>query len=120
VIKVPSQAVVAREVDSLPLEIRDNCPQLDKSKTHATVVYRFNDGKAVVTPVKIGPSDITHTIIKAGITEEDKIVVGPYKELDGLKHDQKLRDEREVEAEKKAKAEEKDKAEKADANEAEK
>jgi HlyD family secretion protein len=120
IIKVPSQAVVAREVDDLPLEIRDNCGHLDKNKTHATVVYRYNDGKAVVTPVKIGPSDLTHTVIEAGVTEEDKIVVGPYKELDGLKHDQKLRDEREVEAEKKAKAEEKAKAKEADVNETEK
>lgn len=100
IIKVPSQAVVAREADSLPLEIREDCPQLDKNKTHATVVYRYNDGKAVVTPVKIGPSDLTHTMITSGITEEDNIVVGPYKVLDGLKHDQNLRDEREVESEK--------------------
>ena len=96
VIKVPSQAVLAREVDSLPLEIREKNAELDKNKTHATVVYRYNDGKAVVTPVKIGPSDLTHTIITAGLTEEDRIVVGPYKVLDSLKHDQDLKDEREV------------------------
>ena len=98
IIKAPSQAVLAREVDALPPEIRDNCPQVDKNKTHATVVYRFIDGKAVVTPVKIGPSDLTHTIITSGISEQDRIVVGPYKVLDGLKHDQHLRDEREVKA----------------------
>jgi len=102
IIKAPSQAVLAREVDALPPEIRDNCPQVDKNKTHATVVYRFIDGKAVVTPVKIGPSDLTHTIITSGISEQDKIVVGPYKVLDGLKHDQHLRDEREVESKKNA------------------
>jgi len=98
VLKVPSQAVVAREVDLLPLEIRENSPELDKSKTHAIVVYRYIDGKAVVTPVKIGPSDLTHTIITAGISEEDEIVVGPFKVLDILKHDQKLKDEREAES----------------------
>ncbi len=94
IIKVPSQAVLAREVDSLPLDIRDNSKELDKNKTHATVVYRYNDGKAVVTPVKIGPSDLTHTIITSGISADDKIVVGPYKVLDSLKHDQILKDER--------------------------
>jgi len=94
VLKVPTQAVVAREVDLLPLEIRENSPELNKSKTHAIVVYRYIDGKAVVTPVKIGPSDLTHTIITAGISEEDEIVVGPFKVLDTLKHDQKLKDER--------------------------
>ena len=96
VLKVPTQAVVAREVDLLPLEIRENSAQLDKSKTHAIVVYRYIDGKAVVTPVKIGPSDLTHTIITVGISEEDEIVVGPFKVLDTLKHDQKLNDERKV------------------------
>jgi HlyD family secretion protein len=103
-LKVPSQAVLAREVDSMPLEIRENCPALDKSKTYCTVVYRYNDGKAVVTPVKVGPSDLTHTIIVSGVSEDDKIVVGPYKVLDGLKHDQNLRDEREVEEKKDADA----------------
>ncbi len=98
VLKVPSQAVVAREVDTLPLEIRENSPELDKSKTHAIVVYRYIDGKAVVTPVKIGSSDLTHTIITAGISEEDEIVVGPFKMLDILKHDQNLKDEREAES----------------------
>lgn len=96
VLKVPTQAVVAREVDLLPLEIRENSPELDKSKTHAIVVYRYIDGKAVVTPVKIGPSDLTHTIITTGISEKDEIVVGPFKVLDTLKHDQKLKDEREA------------------------
>ncbi|MHC4911690.1 MAG: efflux RND transporter periplasmic adaptor subunit [Planctomycetota bacterium] len=114
VIKVPSQSVLARQVDSLPLEIRDNCAELDKNKSHATVVYCYNDGKAVVTPVKISASDLTHTIITAGVSEGDKIVVGPYKVLDGLKHDQNLKDEREVEAEKKAESEQ------AEANEPEK
>ena len=102
ILRVPSQVVLAREVDTLPLEIRDNSPELDKNKTHAVVVYRYNEGKAVVTPVKIGASDLTHTIITSGVTEGDKIVVGPYKVLDGLKHDQNLRDEREVKAKKDA------------------
>jgi HlyD family secretion protein len=102
VLKVPTPAVLGRETDSLPLEIRENSPHVDTAKTYATVVYRYIDGKAVVTPVKIGRSDLTHTIITSGITEEDKIVVGPYKVLEELKHDQKIQDEREVEAKKKA------------------
>jgi HlyD family secretion protein len=101
VLKLPSQAVMGRDLDSLPLDIRENNPNINKDKTIATVVYCFVDGKAVVTPVKIGQSDLTHMIIEAGITEDDKVVVGPYKSLDGLKHDQKIQDEREVEAKKK-------------------
>ncbi len=53
----------------------------------------------------------------SGITEEDTIIVGPYKELESLSHDKKVRDEREVEAEKQKKKKKADgpKAE-ADAN----
>ena len=115
ILKVPSQAVMARPTDSLPMDIRENSELIDKNKIHATVVYRCIDGKAVVTPVKIGDSDLTHTIVTAGISEGDKIVIGPYKVLDGLKNDQKIKDEKEVEAEKKAKEKkEKDKNKKKD------
>ncbi|MHC4537251.1 MAG: hypothetical protein ACYS6K_25190, partial [Planctomycetota bacterium] len=37
------------------------------------------------------------------------IIVGPYKELESLSHDKKVRDEREVEAEKEKKKKEKEK-----------
>ena len=114
VLKIPMQAVLGREVNSLPLEIREKCPEVDAEKTFATVVYRYIDGKAVVTPVKIGQSDLTHTTIESGVTEADKIVVGPYKVLESIQHDQKILDEREVEA-KKMKTENK-----ADANESKK
>jgi HlyD family secretion protein len=96
IIKIPSQAILAREVDGLPLDIRNKSDVLDKGKKFATVVYRVIDGKAVATPVKAGQSDLTHTIILAGLKEGDKVVVGPYKILDNLKNDQKLKDEREV------------------------
>jgi HlyD family secretion protein len=102
VMAVPSQAVMTREIESLPLKIRDNSPLVDKSKTFATVVFRYIDGKTVITPVKIGPSNLTHTIIEAGVEEGERVVVGPYKELEKLKHDQVIKDEREVEAEKDA------------------
>jgi HlyD family secretion protein len=101
VLKIRSQAVLGREIDDLPLDIRESSPHVDKEKTFATVVFCYKDGKAVITPVKIGQSDLTHTIIESGITEEDKIVVGPYKVLDSLEHNNKIQDEREVEAKKK-------------------
>lgn len=94
-LKVPSQAVLGRPVDELPVEIRDNSPEVDKKKAFATVVYRFIDGEAIVTPVKIGPSDTTHTIILAGLSENESIIAGPYKELEKIKHKQKVKDERE-------------------------
>ncbi len=104
VLSVPSQAVMTREIDSLPIDIRDNSPYVDKSKTFATVVFRYGDGKAVVMPVKIGPSNLTHTILEAGVEKGQKIIMGPYKELEKLKHDQIVKDEREEKAEADAKA----------------
>jgi HlyD family secretion protein len=103
IIKVPSQAVLAREVEELPLDVREKTSDVDKNKTFATVVYKYADGKAAATPVKIGASDLTHTVILSGLKEGDKVIVGPYKVLEKLKHEQKVRDEQVVEAEKKAK-----------------
>ncbi|MBN2019893.1 MAG: efflux RND transporter periplasmic adaptor subunit [Sedimentisphaerales bacterium] len=107
ILKVPSQAVLARPVDEMPLEIRDNCSEVDKNKTFVTVVYRFVDGKAVVTPVKMGKSDLRDTIIESGLKEGDKVIVGPYKVLENIKHNQNVQDEREVEAKKKEEEEKK-------------
>ncbi len=95
VLTVPSQAVLGRPIDDLPVDIRDNSEHVDKDKTIATVVYRFIDGKALVTPVKIGPSDVTHTVILGGLEPGEQVVVGPYKVLEGLSHDQSVKDERE-------------------------
>jgi HlyD family secretion protein len=95
ILKLPTQAVLGRELENLPVEIREKSEVIDKEKTFATVVYRYVDGKAVVTPVKIGESDLTHTVIESGITADDKIVVGPYKVLMSIKHDQMVEDERE-------------------------
>ena len=109
--KVPSQAVLGRQVDDIPAQIRENNANVDTKKKYATVVYRVVDDKTVVTPVTIGKSDATHTIIISGISEEDKLVVGPYKVLEGIKHDQKVEDEKE-----KKEKEEKDKKEVEESN----
>jgi len=95
ILKVPSQAVLGREIDSLPKEIRQDNPLVDMKKMFTTVVYRFIDGKAYVTPVKAGPSDASDTVILEGITEEDIIITGPYKALESLKHEQKVKEEKE-------------------------
>jgi HlyD family secretion protein len=92
IVAVPSQAVVDRRIDELPKEVVDASTVLDKDKTFASVVYRFVDGKAVATPVKIGPSDLTHTVIEAGLSAGDRVVAGPYRELVTIKHDQAIAD----------------------------
>ncbi len=103
VLVLPSQAVLGREVDTLPIGIRDQLSEEEKSKTFATVVFRYIDGKAIVTPVQIGASNATHTIVTSGIEPGDKIVVGPFKELEKLSHEQLIKDEREAKAEEDAK-----------------
>jgi len=91
IIKVPSQAVLGRPVDDLPESVR-NKREVDHNKTLATVVYRFIDGKAVVTPVSVGPSDPTDTLIESGLNEGEPVIVGPYKVLESIKHDQPVKD----------------------------
>ena len=95
VLTIPSQAVLGRPVDDLPQALRDK-PEVDKSKSLVTVVYRMIDGKAVITPVKVGASDVTRTIIESGLNEGETVVVGPYKVLEKLTNDQKVKDEKTV------------------------
>lgn len=99
VLKAPSQAVLDRRIDDLPSKILDKCPFVDRSKTFARVVYRLVDGKAVATPVEIGASDLTHTVIKQGIDEGERVITGPFKILVDLKHDKKLKEKAEEESE---------------------
>lgn len=94
VLKVPSQAVLARRVDDLPTALRDSGIDVDKAKTYTTVVYRVVDGKAVVTPVTVGPSDLTHTYIRSGLKEHERIITGPFKVLETLADAQRVHDER--------------------------
>ena len=86
VIRVPSQAVLGRRVDGLPEDLR-NLPQVRSDKEFTPVVYRLVDGKAVATPVEVGPSDLRNTVIVSGLEEGAKIITGPYKELETLEHD---------------------------------
>ena len=96
VLKVPSQAVVDRRIEDLPDEIvRDN-PQVDLSKTFTRVVYVYANGKALAKPVTIGSSDLTDTVVLAGLSEGDKIIVGPFSVLREIKHDQSVVDRTEV------------------------
>jgi HlyD family secretion protein len=94
VIKVPSQAVLARRLDTLPLDITQDNPDVDQKKTQIALVYRLLEGKTVVTPVRIGPSDLTHTLIREGVNVGDVVIVGPYKILEGLEHDKPVEEEK--------------------------
>lgn len=100
VLMVPTQAVLGRRVDELPADIRKDNEHVNEDKTHTVVVYRFIDGKAVVTPVTIGATDVTHTAITGGLSAEDRIITGPYKVLESLAHDQVVKDESKTEDQK--------------------
>jgi len=95
---VESQAIVERLVDDLPPEIRKN-PLVNRRKRVTNVLYRIVDGKALCTPVKPGPSDLTHTLVLQGIDEGDEIIVGPYKVLESIKHEQLVKTEDDTPAE---------------------
>jgi HlyD family secretion protein len=95
IVKVPSQAVLGRTPDSLPTEVR-NRPEVDSAKATVPVIYRLVDGKAVATPVSIGASDLTHTVIKSGLDAGDLIITGPYKVLENLKDGQKVKADNEA------------------------
>jgi HlyD family secretion protein len=85
---VPRQAIVVREIDDLPDEIRED-PLVDSTKSKVQVVYRCVDGKAVCTPVKAGASDLTHRLVEDGLeVGGDPVIVGPYKVLETIKHDE--------------------------------
>ena len=93
VLKIPSQAILGKRTDDLPAAVRD-VPEVDKNRALAPVVFRFIDGKAMMTPVDVGPSDITHTLINSGLKEGELVIVGPYKVFDKLTHEMKVKDEK--------------------------
>ena len=90
---VPSQAVLGLRVDELPKDIRENDPNVKREKTFTPVVYRAVDGKALVTPVTIGPTDATRTLIEAGLEADAPVITGPYKTLENLNHDRAVKQE---------------------------
>lgn len=89
VIKVPSQAVLDRRIEELPESVRKDSSLLDASRTYATVVYVMtDDGKASVRPVRIGSSDLTHTVVESGVQSGERVIAGPFKVLGELKDEQ--------------------------------
>jgi HlyD family secretion protein len=90
---VESQAIVDRIVEELPDSVKRDNPLVDMAKKTTSVAYKVVNGKTVCTPVKRGPSDDTHSVVLAGLSDGEKVVVGPYKVLENLKHDELVTDE---------------------------
>ncbi|MFG0284172.1 MAG: efflux RND transporter periplasmic adaptor subunit [Phycisphaerales bacterium JB039] len=91
VVIIPSQAVVDRRIDEMDAEIIESSPHADRNKTFARVVYRYVDGKAIATPISVGSSDLTRTVVLGGLEAGDEIVIGPYRVVTELKHDVAVR-----------------------------
>lgn len=89
---VPSQAVLDRRIEDLPQDVVEGNEQIDPNKTFASVVYKVVDGKAIATPVIVGASDLTNSVIIEGLEAGDLVIVGPYRELLNLRHDMDVRD----------------------------
>jgi HlyD family secretion protein len=51
------------------------------------------DGKAVVRPVRTGPSNLADTMILEGVAAGDVVVTGPYRVLERLKDGDAIREE---------------------------
>lgn len=92
VLKVPSQAVQDRKLDDLPKEVADS-PIIDRTKAFARVVFAIKDGAVKAMPVSVGSSDLTHTVVLAGLDEGEQIVSGPFKVLQDLRDGKKVVEE---------------------------
>lgn len=80
VLKLPTQAIVDRRFDALPQEVRDSS-LVDKAKAFTRVVFVDEGGKVRAKPVVSGASDLTDTVVLAGLSEGDKVIAGPFKAL---------------------------------------
>lgn len=87
VIVVPSQAVLDKRFDELPLEIR-NSALIDTSRARVQVVFVYEDGKAKMRPVRTTASSITRTAIEAGLEVGEQVISGPFASLRTMKHDE--------------------------------
>lgn len=102
---VPSQAVVDRKLDDLPKAITANNESITLGNTFSRVVFRVEDVPGVLTadgkqvkkvmalPVRAGSSDLTRTVVLTGLKDGERIVTGPFKVLQGLKHEQEVVEE---------------------------
>ena len=91
-ILVPTQAIVERKRDDLPTALAESTVFQGVQRVVA-IVFRDEDGVAVATPVRLGSSSLTETIVEMGLSAGQSVVVGPYKTLEQLKGGEKLRKE---------------------------
>ena len=89
---VPTQAIVERKRDDLPAALAESTVFQGAQRVVA-IVFLDENGVAVATPVRLGSSSLTETIVEMGLSAGQSVVVGPYKTLEQLKGGEKLRKE---------------------------
>ena len=89
---IPSQSLLEKKLDDLPKDIAES-PLVDKVRRKASVVFRMVDGKAVLTPIRTGASNLSETMVLEGVGEGDVVVTGPYRVLERLKQGDPIREE---------------------------
>ncbi len=89
---VPTQAIVERKRDELSTELAES-PVYESTQRVVAIIFRDEGGISVATPVRLGPSSLTETIVESGVTVGQLVVVGPYKTLEQLKGGETLRQE---------------------------
>jgi len=100
IVKVPSQSILDRPVEDLPDSVMLDNPLADRTKKFARVVFIMEDGKARPRIVKTGPSDLTHTIVTAGLEPGVRVISGPFKALETLKADARIEEDGVIDASK--------------------
>lgn len=89
---VPTQAIVERKRDDLPTELAESSVFL-KTQRVVPIIFRDEGGVAVATAVRLGSSSLTETIVEAGLSAGQSVVIGPYKTLEKLKGGESLNKE---------------------------
>lgn len=84
-IVVPSQAVLDKRFDELPLEVRSS-PLIDTSRPRVQIVFVLEDGVAKMRPVTTIASSIQKTAIDAGLEVGEQVISGPFASLRTMDH----------------------------------
>ncbi len=84
-IVVPSQAVLDKRFDELPLEVRSS-PLIDTSRPRVQVVFVLEDGVAKMRPVTTIASSIQRTAIESGLEVGEQVISGPFASLRTMEH----------------------------------
>ena len=101
-LSVPVQAVVHRRAKDLPqtelfsdwLDAHPPTPAekgKDRSMRFLKVAFVKQDGVARAKPVETGISDQQRIAILAGLTEEDDVIIGPFRTLDEMQDGQPVK-----------------------------